>query len=354
MDRSSAPTRSHPDVAETLAAAAPSIADAWVAGAPSGIGPNDLAVLRDEVSTALACVAVRLRDPNTGSPPSLRDHARRCHDAGIDVDELLVALDRLVCIAIDHVGDRCIERPLRDLVACTIRDRTTAERDAVRELATLTTRFASRAAHDVRQPLNAITLHSTLIGASGELDARQRTACERIDRAARDVAALLDVLRTATLSEDLSVAGQRAPLRDTIGRVLESFRAIAASRDVTLRVDAIPDVDVDAMRAHLALVPMLHDAIDRAAAAGPDRSVAIDGAWPADGAAGGCCEVRIRCTGEAMPEPTRRFLAGADTSDPVAPGLQLAREAARQAGGTITFADEAVVVALSARPRSVE
>lgn len=350
---------SHTHAADALAAAAPSIVDTWLGGSARtsarAADPEWGDAVRDESARTIARVAARIRGSDAGQAPSLSGYASRCHDAGIAVDEMLLELDRLVALAIEHVGDRAIEGPLRALVARTVRDRVARDREAGRELGELAARFASRAAHDIRQPLNAITLHTTLIGATGDLGARQREACDRIDRAARNAAELVDKLRTATFSIDLGAAGRSAALGDTLGRTLDALRPIAAARDVTIRVEAVPDVDVDAMRAHLALAPTILDAIERVTSDRPDRVVAVDGALR-NGTDRGLCDLTIRASGAAIPDTTSRFLASGDEVDPVAPGMRLARAAATQTGGAISVVDDgtSVVVSLPVRRRSRE
>lgn len=110
-------------------------------------------------------------------------------------------------------------------------------------------------AHDLRNPLNTITLQAALYRRrGGQPERRARKPGEVIERAAKRMNRLIqDLLDVTSMdAEQLSIERARVPVRQVISDLLESQLPMASAHDLELRLDDTPtDLEVWADRERL-------------------------------------------------------------------------------------------------------
>jgi PAS domain S-box-containing protein len=100
-------------------------------------------------------------------------------------------------------------------------------------------------AHDLRNPLNAISLQAAALKRSdGQLERRDPRQREAIERAARRMSRLIQDLLDVVVLEAGRLSVQRAPLspRELVGEAAEMQQALASSSSIDLRVDVASDL----------------------------------------------------------------------------------------------------------------
>jgi signal transduction histidine kinase len=128
--------------------------------------------------------------------------------------------------------------------------------------------------HDLRNPLSAITLASSLLQDSDALSPDEREQLDIIDLSAKRMRALIEDLLDVTRLE----GGKRLPIepkpmdpRSLLDETYELFKAQAASRSITLRCsagEAIPPVHADHNRVLQVLSNLVGNALKFSAAGG--------------------------------------------------------------------------------------
>lgn len=100
-------------------------------------------------------------------------------------------------------------------------------------------------AHDLRNPLNVISLHASALKRSGpERERREQRHKDAIERAARRMNRLIQDLLDVAVLEAGHLRVQRAALsaNELVAEAVDMQRALAAASAIDLRVDAAPDV----------------------------------------------------------------------------------------------------------------
>ncbi|HVY49138.1 MAG TPA: ATP-binding protein, partial [Minicystis sp.] len=102
-------------------------------------------------------------------------------------------------------------------------------------------------AHDLRNPLNAIVLHATLLQRARPRDRRDPAPVDAIRRAAARMNRMIqDLLDVARLEAGQSLAIERRPIApaSVVNAALESQRAAAAAASIEIAADVAPSGDV--------------------------------------------------------------------------------------------------------------
>lgn len=230
------------------------------------------------------------------------------------------------CIAL-MVAARRREERVCDAEKCAVRDleQTNADLEA----------FAGRVAHDLRNPLVPILTGSQVIEAATG-DGPVRHAAERIERSARRIASMIDMLldfsRMASATQPVET-----DVRPIIEDVVDGFREKARAQDVTLAVDCAADLRV--LAEPIVIASPLQNLIENALKYGrrPDTSPVIE-VRAYDRAGMVVIEVEDRGPGISTAEAEtlfRAFARARDGGEGVGLGLATARRLVEARGGSI-------------------
>jgi two-component system sensor histidine kinase BarA len=140
--------------------------------------------------------------------------------------------------------------------------------DKLQELDRLKSAFVSIVSHELRTPMTSIKgyVENLLDGLAGTLTDKQTRSLERvkhnIDRLTRMINELLDLSKIEAGRMDLNVTP--VSLLDMAEEVVESYRAVADEKSITIRIiphHPIPRVKGDADKLNRILINLIHNAI---------------------------------------------------------------------------------------------
>lgn len=278
-----------------------------------------LAILRELGVASYVCVPMRIGGRVLGAITLAEDDPRRRHDE-LDL-EIAEELAQRAALALDHAR----------LFA--------SARDAVERREEI----LAVVSHDLRNPLNVVTMGATLLAEGAEPGTPVREHASRILRASQRMNRLIqDLLDLASLERG-RLALVRAP-EDPAGIVneaLETFGGLAAERSVALRAEldpALPAVDADHDRALQVLGNLLSNAVRIT----PSGGSIVVGAELQDG------EVVFRVTDtgpgiarDELPYLFQRYWRGRDASyRGTGRGLAIAKGIVEAHGGRIAVESE--------------
>ena len=121
--------------------------------------------------------------------------------------------------------------------------------------------------HDLRNPLNSITLAASLMQASGSVPPEEQEQIESIDVAAKRMRRLIEDLLDVTRLEGgkgLPIERERVNVEELFSETYEIFKAQTASTSVTLQyrvADALPPVYADHHRVQQVLSNLIGNAV---------------------------------------------------------------------------------------------
>ena len=195
--------------------------------------------------------------------------------------------------------------------------------------------FAGRVAHDLRNPLVPILSGSQIIEHS-EIDARARRAAERIERAARRLSRMIDMLLDFSRQTARGSPPTECDARAVVVEVVEGFSDRAAAEGVQLVVEAQP---LRCACEPIVLASPLQNLIENALKYGHREGVPPLVEVRAC-ARGGMALVEIEDNGPGISprdaeQLFRAFCRGVDGGDGVGLGLATARRLVEARGGSI-------------------
>lgn len=276
--------------------------------------PDDIAV-QDAAQAALSCPPVAAEKPTSLLVVPLREDGR-----------LLAAL--VLCRRRDVFGPDDIDaaRRLEPLLAAAIARMDLEARLRTTEQLAVLGGLGRMLAHEVRNPLNSLALHLTLLDrglGKAHVPAEHAGALRDHIGVLRGEVARLDELVQRFLdlsSADATARFTTTDLRHLLEQVLAVHAPTMAELDVKLDADLGPapaPVRVDAHRIQQVMHNLVQNAIE-AMAGQPERKLTVRLA-----AANGGWEVHVADTGPGIKEPGRIF-SGTYTTKPAGNGIGLA------------------------------
>lgn len=328
---------------------------------PRGAIRDHIPSVVEEISDALRSTTPVVQSFNT-----LKSHARLRHDQGYDIEELLkeyhglshIIGDRMLQalegypgnadpLAVAHVFYRLSEAlvAVSDLTVGVYRSTEVKQK---RELHQQLEDYVRTISHELKQPLHAITAGAGMLeegGGEEEEDVREHYI-QMIRHGIQRSSRLIDDIRTLVLLEGVQQEESWQPLEQSVALVLREMADHAGREGVRIEVqDPLPRVEVDAMRAQIALVNLVSNGIKYADPDKSDRWIRIE-AERAEPESAGRWEVRVRDNGLGLPEHTRHqvferhFRAHPDVAEGTGLGLSITRRIIEQGGGSISFESE--------------
>lgn len=208
--------------------------------------------------------------------------------------------------------------------------------------------FAGRIAHDLRNPLLPILSGSQVIEHAAEMSPRVRQAAERIERSARRLSGMIDMLLTFSRLTHASQPAE-SDLAGVVEEVMETFRERATAERVRLEIDCCPGARVacEPIVLSSALQNLVENAFKYGRKPGdPEGVIVVRGYVEGD-----CVVVEVEDHGpglttqqaETLFQPFRR---GDQRGDGVGLGLATARRLVEARGGSIGLRTGAVGGAL--------
>jgi two-component system, sensor histidine kinase and response regulator len=226
----------------------------------------------------------------------------------------------------------------RDVLAVELK----RQRDELQRLQLHKEQLSAFLVHDLKNPVNAIELHTQRILRSAGADPRSRDAAAKIHDETRGL------LRMITNLLDIGKAdeGQLTPVRrvvdtgELVGAAIDELRSHAAAVEVELatRLEA-PQIFIDRDLAHRILSNLIENALRYA----PSGSVVEISARLADGGV----ELRVADAGRGIPDDQRERVFERFVTDEQAPrtsrglGLAFCKAATEAQGGRIWIEDAA-------------
>jgi signal transduction histidine kinase len=202
--------------------------------------------------------------------------------------------------------------------------------------------FVATLSHDLRNPLNAISLSTQILVKSGQLDEEHISIASRTLRSVNVMNGLihdlLDFTRTS-LGAGMPLSAAPADLQDLCREVLDEFRVTHSHRDVRLAGSGDTSGEWDAARLRQVLSNLLANAVEHGA---HDTPVEVT-------AKGEECDVLLAVKNHGVPIPPLilarifdPFVRGSEEAarhpqaSGVGLGLYIARQIVIAHGGTIT------------------
>lgn len=104
--------------------------------------------------------------------------------------------------------------------------------------------FTRDASHELRTPLTVIRVATDLMLAEPELPARHQRSLGRVQRAARDMEAVIEAFLVLARESEVEPQSERLPVREIVDKEVERVRPLLQDRPVELRVvdDGAPDL----------------------------------------------------------------------------------------------------------------
>jgi signal transduction histidine kinase len=287
---------------------------------------------------AHACVPLRFESSSRGV---LNVAARPGEQFSEDELAFLETLGHQICLAIERAGHLQAERRLYRESRQAYRELQSAQARIIQteKMAVLGT-FASGLAHEVRNPLNSITLQLSIL---------ERRAAPLQESLAVEIRGLTGIIREEIKRLDSLVGDflqfsrtsriqyQPADLGALMDEVVRLLRPEARTSGVTLRRqrfgDPLPTVSVDSERIKQVLINLLRNAIE----AMPDGGVVTAEEGLLDGKAG----LVIRDSGPGLPEGLDVFQLFVTTKPKgTGLGLAIAQQIVLEHGGEIAAATD--------------
>ncbi|MFC0677175.1 ATP-binding protein [Lysobacter korlensis] len=104
--------------------------------------------------------------------------------------------------------------------------------------------FTRDASHELRTPLTVIRVATDLLSAEPELSDRHKRSLGRVQRAARDMEAVIEAFLILARESEVEPQSERLPVRDIIDKEVERARPLLDGKPVELRVviDGTPEL----------------------------------------------------------------------------------------------------------------
>jgi len=281
--------------------------------------PPVLRILADFLRNPVAAV----RDETVGH---LRMHAQIRKEQGYDLQELMIEFDYLTQIinrrmseVLDQQGQIspravadtfCLlnigQRSLASVTVGLYRDK---EEEQQAQISRRLNEFAETLAHEVRQPLQAISMGAELLRKLAEAEDSTETDTEERDH-------YLDVIfkglsRTQQLIDELQMLASSGKARleedwstpvDIVDKVVQELQPMAENREVELIVDKDwPAVEMAALPVKLALLNVVNNAIKYSDPDKPQKWVKICAEWAPSEDHIGPCRIAVEDNGKGIP-----------------------------------------------------
>jgi signal transduction histidine kinase len=104
--------------------------------------------------------------------------------------------------------------------------------------------FTRDASHELRTPLTVIRVATDLLIAEPELSQRHQRSLARVQRAARDMEAVIDAFLVLARESEVEPQSERLPVRDIVEKEVERARPLLQGRPVELKVidEGVPEL----------------------------------------------------------------------------------------------------------------
>lgn len=205
--------------------------------------------------------------------------------------------------------------------------------------------FNRTLAHEFRNRIGAASGAAQLLGILELPDADRRAMADVVVRNVDGMRATLENLLELSRMGQADTRQQRHVLLPrAAAEVARSLRDFAAAHRVEVRVETLPQVEVNAAAVELCLTNLVSNAVKYADPAKPARWVEVDGELAADAEEGREVVVRVRDNGLGVPEAQReglfrRFFRAHEHSashvEGTGLGLSIVRETVRALGGRV-------------------
>jgi signal transduction histidine kinase len=361
-------------VADRLEAESEATVERWIDWIQERVGTRTIHslprnALRNHIPPVVRALAEYIRSPLTATRASmlghLELHGRIRRDQGYDINELLAEFDGLAHLLTDLIREtiaaveqadpaevlETMERfstGVRSIGFVTVGAYRELELQQKQRLAEAMRDFASSLSHEMRNPLNTISLGLKVIESNHAADPEKRSQqIGVIQRALKRASSLLQDLRLLAYAENARGGPRRRCFARVIQQVTDELANTAAQNDVRLLVDgALPDVDVDTLVSEIVLINLLGNAVKYSDPDKVERAVRISAELEEgeDGARTLC--VRIRDNGLGIPPDLlphvfkRNFRAHPDRAEGSGLGLTLAKQLIDECGGQIQVESE--------------
>ncbi len=294
----------------------------------------------------------------------LRLHAQVRKEQGYDVQELMVEFDYLSQIINARMAEKLegmastpaprevaetfnlLNTGLRAMGFVTVGIYREQEEEADAELSRRLRRFADTLAHEIRQPLQTISMSADMLSTRIDDDGDLMHYVELIRKGLKRTRDLMDDLRLLGATEAARQEESWRALDTIVGEVVEELRPWAAERGVTLVVQDLPPVELLALPVHLALLNLVSNAVKYADAEKPEPMVDISASWADEAERTGACCIHVKDNGIGIPAESRNhvfqrhFRAHPQISGGLGLGLAIARNTLQQYSGELTIESE--------------
>ena len=203
--------------------------------------------------------------------------------------------------------------------------------------------FARAVCHEIRNPLNAITLTVQAIQ-QGQADEKIISQLSVIKDAARHCDHLLDTVHVLALASAAKANDRMISLEQGLSRLIEELSEVSGAAGIEFRIDRpLPGVNIEAILLYVVLANTLGNSIKYSDPEKPERWVAISATLLEEEHDTGFCELKITDNGMGIPEEflprvfQKEFRAHPGHAHGTGMGLYLAQQAVVTRGGEISI-----------------
>lgn len=331
--------------------------------------------LRNHIPPVLIAIASYVRTPlelvRAELLGHLQLHGKLRWEQGYDIEEVLAEFDGLAALVTEAVKDELadvgehvdassvveilvrVTTGLRSIGHVTVSIYRETESNHRREVARQLDDFARSISHELRGPLNTISLGTDMLAdpdPSAGADQHERHIAI-IRRSLARLTDLVDNIQILALAEGAMSRGDTALLSEVVTRAREDLRPLAARRSVDIRLprEAVPPVRVPSMVTQLALTNVLSNSIKYTDPDESERYAAVSATVHERADAAPLCEIEVRDNGIGIPDDLKTSVfhrgvrAHPETAQGTGLGLFIVRRLLEQLGGEVTLESESGV-----------
>ena len=295
----------------------------------------------------------------------LRLHAQIRKQQGYDIQELMVEFDYLAHIINTRMAEAMeglaaapaprevaetfalLNTGLRAMGFVTVGIYRENEEQTNAELSRRLRQYADTLAHEVRQPLQTISMATETLALRAQDDGELMSHVELIRKGLQRTCGLMEDLRMLGAAEEARQEHSWRLLGAIIDDVLEELRPLADDSGVKFVVQPdLPAVELLSLPVQLALLNLVSNAVKYADSDKPESVVKLSAAWTTDAKRTGGCRIQVADNGLGIPAEARghifqrHFRAHPQVASGLGLGLSIARHALQQYSGELTVESE--------------
>jgi len=361
-------------IANVLEEAAGTVVREWIDWLRSRVGTRAIHALPEKalenhipqvVKSLSAFVRMPVEAVQSDTIGHLRLHAQIRKQQGYDVQELMVEFDYLAHIinarmtsaleglepapAPPEVAETfaLLNTGLRAMGFVTVGIYRENEGEANAELSHRLRQYADTLAHEVRQPLQTISMATEALAQRVQDDRDLMPHVELIRNGLQRTCGLMDDLRVLGASEEARQEQNWRLLGAIIDDVIDELEPWAIDNGVKLVVQPdLPAVELLSLPVQLALLNLVSNAVKYADPDKPEPVVKLSASWGNEAKRTGGCHIHVEDNGIGIPVEARghifqrHFRAHPEIGSGLGLGLSIARHTLQQYSGELTVESE--------------